>query len=86
MRTTIDIREDVMIALRQRAQEENKKLTTVVNELLKRSLIDRESATETFVQKTYPLGQHPGINLEKALDLAAELETDYTIRKMEIGK
>ncbi len=41
---------------------------------------------ESFLQKTYSFGESPGINFNKTFDLAAELETEYSIRKMGIGK
>ncbi len=86
MRTTINIRDDLMIKLKETARKRNQNLTSLVNELLQNSLSPAESFREPFRQKTFALGERPGINFHKSLDLAAEMETDYTIGKMELDK
>lgn len=86
MRTTLNINDDLMLLLKEKSQALNKNLTNLVNDLLRSSLIPVVEQNEPFHQITYSLGEHPGINLHKALNLAAELETEYSIRKMEIGK
>lgn len=86
MRTTLNINDDLMIILKEKSRAVNQNLTSFVNDLLRSSLIPADEKNEPFCQKTYSLGEHPGINFHKALDLAAELETEYSIRKMEIGK
>jgi len=86
MRTTLNINDDLMLILKEKSREVNQNLTKFVNDLLRSSLMPTNEKNESFFQKTYSLGEYPGINLNKALDLAAELETEYSIRKMEIGK
>jgi hypothetical protein len=85
MRTTVDIGDDLMQTLKERARERNQTLTSCVNEVLRKGL-SPDAVETTFTQKTYRLGSRPGINFHKALDLAAEMDTDYTIRKLEIDK
>ncbi len=86
MRTTLNINDDLMLLLKEKSQAVNQNLTSFVNDLLRSSLMPIVEKNETFHQKSYSLGEHPGINFHKALNLAAELETEYSIRKMEIGK
>ncbi|MDA3939858.1 MAG: hypothetical protein PF693_11200 [Spirochaetia bacterium] len=86
MRTTININDDLMTVLKERSLALNTNLTSLVNKILRSTLIPLPDPNEYFIQKTFPLGEHPGINLHKSLDLAAELETEHSIRKMEIGK
>jgi len=86
MRTTLNINDDLMLLLKEKSRAVNQNLTSFINDLLRSSLIPIDKKNEPFYQKTYSLGEHPGINLHKALDLAADLETEYSIRKMEIGK
>ena len=86
MRTTLNINDDLMLLLKEKSQAVNQNLTSLINDLLRRSLIPVVEKNEPFHQKSYSLGAHPGINFHKALNLAAELEIDYSIRKMEIGK
>ena len=83
MRTTLNINDDLMLLLKEKSRTVNKNLTSLVNELLRSSLIPVVEQNEPFCQKTYPLGEHPGINFHKAMNLAAEMETEYSIRKME---
>ena len=85
MRTTVDIRDDLMRELKELAQERNQTLSNCVNEVLQRGL-SPSVGKESFAQKTHRLGERPGINFHKALDLASEMETDYTIGKLELGK
>ena len=86
MRTTLNINDDLMLLLKEKSLAVNKNLTKLVNDLLRSSLIPVAEQKKSFYQKTYSLGAHPGIIFHKSLDLAAELETEYSIRKMEIGK
>jgi len=86
MRTTLNINDDLMAQLKKRADINKKSLTALINELLRNSLFPKAKHEAPFHQKTFPLGTHPGIKLHKALDIAAEMESEYSINKMEIGK
>lgn len=85
MRTTVDISDDLMRNLKDRARERNQTLTNCINEVLRKGLSPQGGSTR-FSQQTRRLGERPGINFHKALDLVAEMETDYTVRKLEVGK
>ena len=39
-----------------------------------------------YVEQTRPLGVRPGVDLTKALGVAAELEDEETVRKLELRK
>jgi hypothetical protein len=84
MRTTIDIDDDLMRILKEQALEEGTSLTDTINTCLQRQL--KQGKEKPFVQAVYPMGLYPAQSLVKALDLAAELETEYAVHKMEIGK
>ena len=86
MRTTINIGDDLMGLLKRKALFEKKSLTQTVNELLETGLCPGKDNLGHFVQEAFPMGTHPSLDLNKALDLAAELETKYSIDKMELGK
>lgn len=75
-----------MLELRERARERNQNLSSALNEVLHSALRAAPDAERPFRQRSYALGERPGINFHKSLDLAAEMETDYTIGKMELGK
>jgi hypothetical protein len=86
MRTTLNIRDDVMALLKEEARTRNQSLTAVVNEILKNGLKPTPGGGAAFRQEVHRLGERPGINFHKSLDLAAEMETDYTLHKLELGK
>jgi hypothetical protein len=57
----------------------------VLNTTLRAGLA-RGGERPRFRQRTHALHARPGINLDKALQLAAELEDDEIIRKLELRK
>lgn len=86
MRTTINIRDDLMRILKQEADARGKSLTALVNNLLRQELMSSRSEAKPLRQRTANLGKPSGINLDKALLLASELESEYTLAKMELRK
>ena len=88
MRTTLTIDDSLVDALKKRAFETGKSFKQVVNEVIASGLQPPpKPAPKPFVQKTYKLGQPvPGVNLDKALQLAGELEDEEIARKMEQRK
>ena len=75
-----------MQQIKRRADETNSSVSGVVNDILKTHLTGHSEERPPFRQQTHALGARPGINFHKSLDLAAELESDYTIDKLELGK
>lgn len=88
MRTTLTIDDSLAEALKKRAFETGKSFKQVVNEVIASGLEPPPMPRpKRFVQKTYNLGQPmPGVNLDKALQLAGELEDEEIARKMEQRK
>ena len=86
MRTTLNINDALMHTLKKEADAHHQSLSSIVNEILEAHLHGGGRREEPFRQQTYPLGARPGINFHKSLDLAAEMESDYTIDKLELGK
>ena len=90
MRTTIDIDDDLLRALRDRAQRERTSLRDVVNAVLKRgSQSTRERvARQRYRCPEFPMGRPASslANLDKALALAAELEDGESLRDLDLRK
>ncbi|MBL8777696.1 MAG: hypothetical protein JNK12_17270 [Acidimicrobiales bacterium] len=85
MRTTLTLDEDVAQQIKRLMRERGTGFKETVNELLRRGL--RSDATpEPYETPTFSLGVRPGVNLDKALSLAAQLEDEEIIRKLEMGK
>ena len=88
MRTTIDLDPDVDARLRALARERRVPLRVVINDAL-RAATSQQGASEEpepYRLPTRPLGIKPGINMDKALQLAAELEDEEILRKMRLRK
>ena len=84
MRTTLTLDPDIADRLRALARERGLPFKQVVNAVLRRGLGD--GPREAFQIHTRALGLRPGINLDQALELAARLEDEETLRKLELRK
>ncbi len=85
MRTTLTLDEDVANEIRTLMRDRSAGLKETVNEVLRRGL--RASVVvEPYESPLFASGVRPGIDLDKALSLAAELEDDEVVRKFEMGK
>ncbi len=88
MRTTLTLEPELARALRQRAHDENRSFKDVVNEAIRTGL---KSARRTR-RRAYRLtarhlgGVRPGVDLDKALHIAAALEDAEIARKLEMRK
>lgn len=87
MRTTITLDDDVAAQLRRLAHETGRPFKQVVNDALRAGLLPRSTTPhEDLSFPTYPLGLRPEINLDQARRLAAELEDDAIVHKLELRK
>lgn len=87
MRTTIDLDPDVDARLRALARERGVPLRVVINEALRAGMHPaRAAADEAYVLPTRRLGARPGVDLDKALALAGEIEDEEILRKLELRK
>lgn len=85
MRTTLTIDEDVAHRIRELMRERDLSFKVAVNDLLRRGL-RAEQVTEPYESPILELGVQPGIDLDKALVIAGELENAELVRKSELGK
>jgi hypothetical protein len=87
-RTTLTLDADLARALRQRAHDSRRPFKDVVNEAIRAGLsTSRPPRRRTYRLKAIHLGGvRPGIDLDKALQLAAALDDAETARKLEMRK
>jgi len=85
MRTTIDLDPDVDARLRAVARERKVPLRVVINDAL-RAGVGGVAEITPYTMPSRRIGFRPEINLDKALRLAAELEDQEILRKIELGK
>lgn len=88
MRTTLTLDDELARELKRRAAESGRSFKDEVNEALARSLSAEEcAAPRPFRQRTVSLGGvREGVDLTKALQLAAVLEDEEWARKLRLRK
>ena len=83
MRTTITLDPDLDAKLRQLARERGLSFKAVVNLVLRRGLSDGKAGPgKPFRVEATALGLRPGIDFDKALTLAGELEDEHILEVM----
>ena len=87
MRTTVTLDDDLAARLRELARERGDSFRQVLNDTLRAGLAGgRSAARRPYRVATARLELRPGIDLDKALRLAGELEDEEIIRKLERRK
>jgi hypothetical protein len=86
VRTTVTLDPDVEAKLRALMRERGVSFKVALNDAVRSGLGSPAPAAPPFRMKTAPLGVRPGIDLDKALTLAGELEDEETLRKLALGK
>ena len=86
MRTTLTLDPDVADRLRALARERRLPFKQVVNAVLRRGLDDSSGDRTVFNVEARALGLRRGLDLDQALELAARLEDEETLRKLELRK
>lgn len=86
MRTTVTLDPDVEAKLRATMRERGVSFKVALNDSLRAGLGGSPAAPRRYRMPSAPLGVRPGVNLDKALQLAGELEDAEIVRKLELGK
>jgi hypothetical protein len=86
MRTTVTLDPDVEAQLRAVMRERGVSFKAALNESVRAGLATGSRPSKRFRVRARPMGVRPGINLDKALTLAGEMEDTEILRKLELGK
>jgi hypothetical protein len=88
MRTTLTIDDAIMQKLKEEAHRSGRSMKSVVNMALEIGLrnLDRNPRQKKYHLKTYSMGRPQAVSLDKALQIAAALEDEEIVRKMEVRK
>jgi len=86
MRTTVTLDPDVEAKLKATMRERGVSFKAALNDAVRSGLRSDPRPSRPFKVVSSPMGVRPGINLDKALRLAGELEDEEIIRKLELGK
>jgi predicted transcriptional regulator len=85
MRTTVTLDPDVAAALKEAARRRGTSFKEVLNEAVRQGLGARPVARE-YQMPSRPMGLRAGVDIDKALALAASEEDAETLRKLELRK
>ncbi len=89
MRTTLTLDDKLAKALKKLAHDSGKTFKEVVNQTLRAGLVAENAPPKPKPYKVKPVklgGVQPGINLDKALQIADAIEDEEIIRKLELRK
>ena len=86
MRTTVTLDPDVAAKLKQAAHEQGISFKEALNSNVRRGLEGGGVDPQRYRLPTRRLGPRPGVDLDKALSLAGELEDAETMRKLRLRK
>jgi predicted transcriptional regulator len=86
MRTTVTLDDDVADELQSLAHERQQPFKRVINETLRNGLMRQRPVVPHFRQQASPMGVKAGIDLTKALAVAASLDDEEILRKLEQGR
>jgi hypothetical protein len=86
MRTTVTLDPDVAAKLKQASRDLGVSFKEVLNTSVRRGLGDAGATPQPYRLPTRNLGVRPGVDLDRALRLAGELEDAETIRKLHLRK
>jgi hypothetical protein len=84
MRTTVEFDPDVLQLIREATYKTQATLKAIVNNAVRADLLPRKVHKPRFTQMTFDMGR-PLVDLTKANALAAELEDNELIAKMQRG-
>ena len=86
MRTTVTLDPDVAAKLKQLSRDRGVSFKEALNSSVRRGLSSAEAARRPYRVPARRLGVRPGVDLERALRLAGELEDAETLRKLALRK
>lgn len=86
MRTTVTLDPDVAAKLKARAREHGISFKQALNQAVRAGLDGGRRPARRFRLYTHPMGLRPGVQIDKALQLAAALEDEEITRRLGLRK
>jgi class 3 adenylate cyclase len=86
MRTTVTLDADVAARLRALARQRGISFKEALNQAVRAGLRARREGPPPPPRYTQPMGLRQGVDLDRALQLAAALEDQEILRKLEVRK
>ncbi|HEV2075570.1 MAG TPA: hypothetical protein VGR10_04980 [Thermoleophilaceae bacterium] len=86
MRTTVTLEPDVRSLLERRMHDRGLSFKEALNETLREGLVQGEGGQREFRTPTHRMGFDPSVPLDRALQLAGELEDEELVRRLAARK
>jgi hypothetical protein len=86
MRTTVTLDPDVAEQLKELAHRQQVSFKVALNSTVRAGLAAARGGSRPYKVRSRNMGLRPGIDLTKALTMAAELEDEEIVRKLELRK
>lgn len=86
VRTTVTLDDDVATAVQRAAAERGVPFKVALNTLLRAGLTAGNPSSRPYEVPSRPMGLRAGLSLDKALQLAGELEDEEIVRKLHLRK
>jgi hypothetical protein len=87
MRTTVTLDADIAAKLKEEARRQKTSFKEVLNNSVRRGLqTGVAEATKPYRLRPRPLRAKPGVNLDRALSMAGEIEDAEILRKLSLRK
>jgi hypothetical protein len=86
VRTTVTLDPDVEAALRAAARQRGVSFKAVLNDAVRAGLHGGGQRQRPYRLTTRPMGLRPGVDLDRALRVADDLEDAELLRKLELRK
>jgi hypothetical protein len=86
MRTTVTLDPDVAAKLRATTRERGVSFKAALNDAVRAGLAKTTPPSRRFTVRPLPLGIRPGVDADKALHMAAEMEDAEILRKLDLRK
>jgi hypothetical protein len=86
MRTTVTLDADVEAKLRAAMRERGVSFKVAINDAVRSGLGGPPLSARRYRMPTSQLGVRAGVDLDRALTLAGEMEDTEILRKLELGK
>jgi hypothetical protein len=86
MRTTVTLDPDVEAKLRQATRERGQPFKVVLNDAVRAGLSGGKPSARPYRLSTRPMGVRAGVDLDRALSIAGDLEDAEIVRKLRLRK
>ena len=86
VRTTVTLDPDVVEQLKAVARRRTLSFKAALNDTVRAGLAAERGGARPYRTPTWPMGVRPGVDLTHALQMAADLEDEEILRKLELRK